>query len=413
MAAAALAVGALRRGAAQVALLCRRPLVQQAYECDVGWWGSKRLNAFSQASDPAERLLACRDACRRASLNAAAWKELGAAAGSGRLSVLEGAEVGSCTDVASGTALEAGSGCCWQLELQPVRELGADQSPSQHTPFQQTVELRAAGSSSAAGGAALRHTMFVDAVWLACGQAHDAGGDPLLGALRAAVPLPVVGGYAPLDPGTCAWPGAPVYFVGRSAMLAVGPSAGDAAGARLAAARVAASLQRLDFAGQPDWAAASAALRASTSALSGGRGLEGADLQLEKEGEAWVEPRRRRAGAASGVIDVSDLLPALLRRQVAQYTVADDGGFLVKVSFRVEEHDQQALQRPGALRCLVTASSLEVWAVGAAAAHRLHVPRLYGRVLPSRCKAVVSARGTRVNVTLHKESDAKWPFLRG
>ncbi len=39
---------------------------------------------------------------------------------------------------------------------------------------------------------------------------------------------------------------------------------------------------------------------------------------------------------------------------------------------------------------LFGAQSLEMWAVGEAGAYRLHLPRLYGRVLPHKCRAKVN-----------------------
>lgn len=45
---------------------------------------------------------------------------------------------------------------------------------------------------------------------------------------------------------------------------------------------------------------------------------------------------------------------------------------------------------PPQVRTLFTPSSLEMWAVGAGAAYRLHLPRLWGRIIPGKCRAKVN-----------------------
>ena len=65
------------------------------------------------------------------------------------------------------------------------------------------------------------------------------------------------------------------------------------------------------------------------------------------------------------------------------------------------------------MRCKFGARSLDVGAVGAAAAYRLHVPLLYGRVLPARCSVRVRPASRRLVVVLRKEGDAPWAGLRG
>ena len=57
--------------------------------------------------------------------------------------------------------------------------------------------------------------------------------------------------------------------------------------------------------------------------------------------------------------------------------------------------------------------ALEVWAVGAAAAYHLHLPKLYSRVVPARCSFRVSAKSKRLTVLLYKVADAEWRFLKG
>ena len=59
------------------------------------------------------------------------------------------------------------------------------------------------------------------------------------------------------------------------------------------------------------------------------------------------------------------------------------------------------------------ASSAEVWAVGSAAAYRLHIPKLYGKIFPAKCAVKVNERKRKVFIVLHKIADASWRFLGG
>ena len=54
---------------------------------------------------------------------------------------------------------------------------------------------------------------------------YDCLADPVLQAVHRAYPAHVVGGYAAVDDTTLAWPGAPLFLLGRPAQLALGPSA--------------------------------------------------------------------------------------------------------------------------------------------------------------------------------------------
>jgi hypothetical protein len=417
-AAAALGTGAAAAGA-RVTLLARRPLRRAAWEADVGWWGPKRLAGFSSTADPRARLLLARRARPAASLDAPAWAALAAAAagagGAGGLEVLEGVEVFECARAASGR---------WALCLRPARGLPAGEA--------REAEAAAAGALTAFRRALgdtpdepvprdLGLPLAVDEVWLACGGAYDASSDPLLAPLRAAAPTRFVAGYPLLDEATLLWPGAPVFFLGRAARLALGPAAGGSAGARAGAERAAAALRRLDHAAtRPEWAAAVARLAPQFQLLSEAASAantnitDSAALAPEAAGRPFAEapPTRPSLRAPPGLVDVSDLPANLPRRSVQQYAFANDASFWLEVSFEVPEAVQAA-----AVRTLVAPRSLEVWAVGAGAAWRLHAPLLYGRVLPerTRVRARVGAGGgaTRVVVALHKETGVEWRFLRG
>ena len=62
---------------------------------------------------------------------------------------------------------------------------------------------------------------------------------------------------------------------------------------------------------------------------------------------------------------------------------------------------------------LITAISVEVWAVGQLAAYRLHLPRLYSRTVHDKAQVKVNSSRQKVYLLLHKVSDRPWPFLRG
>ena len=60
--------------------------------------------------------------------------------------------------------------------------------------------------------------------------------------------------------------------------------------------------------------------------------------------------------------------------------------------------------RPGAV---------EMWAVGGSTAFHLHLPKLYGRVVPERCAFKANSQRKKVYLLLHKQADAEWRFLKG
>ena len=55
-------------------------------------------------------------------------------------------------------------------------------------------------------------------------------------------------------------------------------------------------------------------------------------------------------------------------------------------------------------------ASLEMWAIGQRA-YQLHVPKLYGTIVPSKCKLRI--RPCKITLQLQKTSDAEWRFLKG
>jgi cation diffusion facilitator CzcD-associated flavoprotein CzcO len=85
-----------------------------------------------------------------------------------------------------------------------------------------------------------RH-LTADRVWLCTGTKLDLGRHPLFADVAARHPLQVVDGLPVLD-AECRWPGVPLYFMGMSAALRVGPTARNFPGARQAASRIAKAL---------------------------------------------------------------------------------------------------------------------------------------------------------------------------
>lgn len=180
------------------------------------------------------------------------WRRLAQLAASGRLTVLEGCEVAGAERRGSAAAGAAG-GCSWVLTVKRS-ELAAEPAAKAAGPslFQQAVAAAAAAAANAApapttpvGAAAAsdqaaqlaageaaqgqqpgEQQLRADQVWLACGSAYDAAGDPVLAELARQAPVPLTGGYPWVDDESLCWPGAPVFLMGRGALLGVGPSAG-------------------------------------------------------------------------------------------------------------------------------------------------------------------------------------------
>lgn len=191
---------------------------------------------------------------RQGSVHLPLWRRLAQQAAAGRLAVLEGFEL---ADAAQQNSAGAGN-TSWVLTLKRS-ELGADPAGKASGPslFQQAVAAAAAAAAAAAGAAPAPGTpnaageaagppaqppagglapqqqqqlLRADEVWLACGSAYNAAADPVLADLARQAPAPLTGGYPWLDDEFLCWPGAPVFLLGRGAMLSVGPSAGELQG---------------------------------------------------------------------------------------------------------------------------------------------------------------------------------------
>lgn len=80
-----------------------------------------------------------------------------------------------------------------------------------------------------------------DRVWLCTGSRLDLRANPLFAGLWQRTPLQMLEGL-PLLEEDCRWPGLPLYLMGASAALRVGPTARNFPGARQAASRIARSI---------------------------------------------------------------------------------------------------------------------------------------------------------------------------
>lgn len=368
-------------------------------EQDIGpeWAGARAMRAFSATVEPTERLSAVRSARGGgAALDGLTWAAVRARLRAGApLAVEEKAQVGAAE----------WDGAQWLVSL--------GQAPGSATAPAASDE----SDGRLAAPAQLGHgPLVVDAIWVACGVTPDARGDPLLGGLRAAgAPCRILGGLPVLDPGL-RWPGAPLYLLGRYAALSLGPAAGLPWGHRSGAEALVAAVT-----------AAAAAVAAGEQPYEPAAGALPLDMLYDEGEDAATDAPLHAANPAPSpparpagpLVDVSDLPPELPRLTVQGYAWSDSAldsrggaavspleGFTLEVSFQLPEPVGGDRLRAG-----FSATAAEVWAVGAAAAYRLHLPALYRRVLPGRCRARVS-RGGRVTVRLFKLESEPWRYLQ-
>jgi hypothetical protein len=190
--AAHLGVGAIERGA-EVALVSRRHLRQSMFDTDPGWLGPKQLRRYHRTADPRARLRACLEARDGGSVPPWMLRRLRGFEATGALRICTNTQV---------TALGARGDATFDVET--------------------------------SDGARL----FSTDVWLATGTDPALQDHPLTAALVRHSPTTSVDGWPVLDP-VLRWPGTPVHLLGRPAMLALGPAAGNLWGARVGAEIVA------------------------------------------------------------------------------------------------------------------------------------------------------------------------------
>lgn len=189
--AAHLACGAATRGA-HVTLVARRPLRESMFDTDPGWLGPRHLDGYQRIDTPTDRLAACL------------------------------------------AARDGGSLPTWMTRRIRTHHDGGT--------LDVTAPARVCGSQGTADGIELilgdETTVRAERVWLATGTEPDVTANRITARLLEDHPIPLAAGWPCLD-SQLRWPGTNVHLVGRPAMLALGPAAGNLWGARAAAVIVA------------------------------------------------------------------------------------------------------------------------------------------------------------------------------
>ncbi len=452
----------MRGNAAQVTLVSRRALRKREAEVGPEWAGSKALREYRACSEALERLGAARDARGGATLNTLSWNALRAALRSGApLAIEERADVAEAT----------WDGAQWELRLAPAGTAAAAAETQPPTPpsaspadadADDAEPLAPEGARAAAHGDGPPAVLIADVVWVACGSAPDAGRDPVLSALRARdAPARILGGLPVLEAGL-RWPGAPLFCLGAwlakrhssgadahrervvartvtrtdaaltrrvrapragaYATLSLGPAAclpsGQRAGGEAAVAAVAACRAAV-AAGERPYDAAAGALPLDMLYDDDDVADPHCALPPSAAAAAAAAAAAKRPLAGGALIDVSDLQASLPRHELTAYawhdSAADNGGdvtpdeaFTIEVSVQIPE----AVARSG-VRVAFTETGAELWAVCAGGAYRLHLPRLYRRIIPQRCTVAVAPRSRRLTLRMHKLDSQEWRFLKG
>ena len=226
------------------------------------------MTPFLALRCPRMRMQACREGGSSASISPGLWTCLQAACQAGRLRILEGMQVASgwqdnsrwhvqfvVQDAAKTGMQEANAwpssplrqlrGACQPDSAQAGRNgaapapeaafKGAGQhpgpGPGEHVETTRCcagpAPDRAANPTHQAAPPASPSELCVDQIWLATGHQTDVEVNPVLAGLQRSHPTRIVGGYPLLDDNTLAWPGTPVFLLGRTALLSMGPAAGS------------------------------------------------------------------------------------------------------------------------------------------------------------------------------------------
>eukprot|EP00890_Picochlorum_soloecismus_P004237 jgi/Picsp_1/4814/NSC_02182-R1_cog2072: flavoprotein involved in k+ transport len=423
---------AVSNGAEEVVMLSRRNLRNQAFDCDPGWWGIKYVNSYLNISDPTVRLKMCRQAKAGGSMNPVAWEKLFSITKVESLSVLEGCDVHSVEQSSEGRL---------KLCVDKNSDLGKLDSCSLDTghasAFSKATGMEAINNETGhyvtqKGGnlADGKQTeIHCDEIWLACGNAFDAGSHSLLASICKQLSNPIVGGYPVLLDNFCCLHNAPVFVMGRGAMLSIGPASGSFAGLKMSADRIGSALNAFidgqSHGSYAPWKAEKGeknsecntfdpVMRAKewTSYSLGELSLEDESkiraCSLESQNIMFIDKKSKsKVTEDRNKIDVSDISGSLPRQEVQNFSYIDDD-FEISVVMNLPEPITREK-----VRAKVTQSSLEAWIVGEKGAYHLNVPKLYGKVLPERSRVVTKEAKNRVIIILHKEKDVEWKFLKG
>ena len=204
---------------------------------------------------------------------------------------------------------------------------------------------------------------------------------------------------------------------GEYAALTLGPAAGAPPGHRLGAEAAVASTAAAAAAaasGDQPYDAAAGAL--PLDMLYDDGDLASPHAVLPSRGGPVTKPPTLPGGA---LIDVSDLDASLPRRALDAYswsdsaagTEGDPDAALKAFTLEVTVQLPEAVTR-SAVRVAFAPDAAELWAVCAGGAYRLHLPRLYRRIVPDRCTFAVFPRSHRVTLRLYKTDSALWRHLK-
>ena len=424
---------AISNGAGKVVMLSRRNLRKQAFDCDPGWWGIKYVNSYLNISDPTVRLKMCRQAKAGGSMNPAAWEKLISIVKDESLSILEGCDVHSVEQTLEGRLmLCVGKNCelgkLDSCSLSKGHTSAFSTASGMESIIGETDDYVTEQKGNCSNGK--QREIHCDEVWLACGNAFDAGSHSLLASVSEKLNNPIIGGYPLLIDTSCCLHDAPVFVMGRGAMLSIGPAAGSFAGIKMSADRIGSALNNAFVDGnsqdshapwksdkgeeKSDYNTFDPVMRAKewTSYSLGELSLDDESkiraCSLESENIMFIDKKpKSKITQDRNKIDISDILGSLPRQEVQNFSYIDDD-FEISVVINLPEPITKEK-----VRVKVNQSSLEAWMVGEKGAYHLNVPKLYGKVLPERSRVVTKEAKNRVIIILHKEKDVEWKFLKG
>lgn len=412
MTAATLALQAVEMGAKHVYMITRRELRKSMFDCDPGWWGIKELKSFYDIEDPHHRLTLCQKVRNRGSITPKKWDSLLQLQMKGKLTLIEGADV---SDLSGESQIK------FELKRNPKilkKDCSSfDKGTANRTAFSKDLhvmqelqgEIETAASS-----------IVCDTVWIACGNAYNIEEHPILSRFVQKHPITSIGGY-PVLSDACSWPDVPLFIAGRGSMLTIGPCAGNMVGMKMSAERISPVINGIisgDFDPtdlalhqRPQESNGYDPVNRTVEWLSynipGCVETETRSFPLESDNVIQMDMPTRKKTSSRDCVYIEDVDPSLKKVEIQNFCFMDDD-FKVSVILNMPEPIPKDL-----VRVRVTSSSLEAWLIGKEVSYHLHVPKMYGRVLPERSRIVTKEEKNRVTIILCKERDAEWHFLKG
>ena len=402
-----------------VTLITRRALLQQAFDVDPGWWGTKYMNSYEALTSASKRLEACRVARPRGSVRGDVYRRLmESGAWGARLRVLQGVDVQTCERIEEIGEIGAGAA---KLLLRVVRHPGLSKA--------EAAKVVAAAQGTSDGLHDVEEDLVCDAVEIACGSAFDVATHPVLGPMVARGNnddrVQVLGGYPVVQKDCRLYEGSHVFVAGRGAMIAVGPCGGNMVGMRTSAERICGAVAGIidgdrhgklgnDGSVPPESVSCTQfdpVKRVTTWTSVDGVVLGDDDngtspeFPLESSNALSLLPKTPPSKTEDPLDPAS--LPCRNVQHLESYAFSDEG---FRLSIIMSFPEPISKDR---VRIRVTRTSLEVWLLGHDTAYHVHVARLYGNVLPERTAVLVREERRRVTIKLHKEKDVEWKFLKG